>query len=152
MNSAERTLIIFKPDALHRRLVGEILQRFEKKGFRLVGIKMERLDRSKLEIHYADHRGKPFFTPLLDFLSSGPVVLAVLEGPEAIGVVRRMMGKTSGLEAEPGTIRGDLGISPQCNLIHGSDSPEAARREIDLFFTPQELFGYDMPDQKWLGL
>ena len=146
----ERTLIILKPDAVQRRLSGEILLRLERKGLKLMGLKMARLDRSKLEVHYAAHRGKAFYPSLLGFMSQGPVVLCVLEGFRAIEVVRKMLGKTAAAEAEPGTIRGDLGLSSQFNLIHASDSPEAARKEIDLFFSPGELFEYRMPDESWL--
>jgi len=147
----ERTLIILKPDAVQRRLAGEILGRFERKGFKLAAIKMRRLARSELEAHYAAHREKPFYPSLLEFMSRGPVILAVIEGPRAVPVVRKMMGKTFAHEAEPGTIRGDLGLSGQYNLIHGSDSPEAAQKEIDLFFRPEEICGYSLPDEAWTG-
>jgi nucleoside-diphosphate kinase len=150
MPSDERTFIILKPDAMQRRLLGAILGRFEERGFKLVGLKMARLRRETLETHYADHRQKPFFQSLLSFMTAGPVVLGVLEGPRAVEVVRKMMGKTVAHQAEPGTIRGDLGVSTQYNLIHGSDSPESARREIELFFKKEELFDYGMPDAAWL--
>lgn len=143
-------MIILKPDAIERRLAGEILRRFETKGFKLAGLKMARLGERDLEIHYAVHRGKPFYPSLLRFMSMGPVILAVLEGYRAIDGVRKMVGKTFAIEAEPGTIRGDLGLSSKFNLIHASDSPEAARREIELFFRPEELFEYTMPDSAWL--
>ncbi len=146
----ERTLIILKPDAVERRLAGEILRRLERKGLKLVGLKMARLDRPKLEVHYAAHRGKAFYPSLLSFMGRGPVVLGVLEGFRAIDGVRKLLGKTFASDAEPGTIRGDLGLSSQFNLIHASDSPEAAKREIDIFFTPGELFEYRMPDEGWL--
>jgi nucleoside-diphosphate kinase len=150
MSNAERTLIILKPDAVHRRLAGEILRRFEQKGLKVAGLKLARLDPSKLEVHYADHRQKPFYGSLVEFMTAGPVILCVLEGPRAIEVARKLMGKTFAHQAEPGTIRGDLGISGQFNLIHGSDSPDAARREIELFFSPSEIFDYEIADERWL--
>ena len=150
MTVSERTLIILKPDAVQRRLSGEILLRLERKGLKLVGLKMAWLDRSKLEVHYAAHRTKPFYPSLLGFMSKGPVVLGVLEGFRSIEVVRKMLGKTFASEAEPGTIRGDLGLSSQFNLIHASDSPEAAKKEIALFFAPEEIHEYQMPDEDWL--
>jgi nucleoside-diphosphate kinase len=146
----ERTLIILKPDAVQRRFIGEILARFEKKGFQVVALKMETLERAALEAHYADHRAKPFYGSLIRFMTAGPVVLAVVAGPRAVEVVRRMMGKTFAHQAEPGTIRGDLGVSGQFNLIHGSDSVESARREIERFFSPEEICDFAMPDAAWL--
>ncbi len=151
MPVVEKTLIILKPDSIRRRLAGEILRRFEVKGLKIVALKMARLDRAVLEAHYAAHKGKPFYPSLLEFMASGPVILGVLAGPRAIEVVRKMMGKTFAFEAEPGSIRGDLGISNQFNLIHGSDSPDAARREIGLFFSPAEVLDYPMPDDAWLA-
>ncbi len=147
----QRTLVILKPDAVQRRLVGEILRRFESKGFQIVGLKMARLDSRILETHYEAHRQKPFYPSLVRFMTSGPVLLGVIQGPRAIDVVRKMMGKTFAHEAEPGTIRGDLGLSGQYNLIHGSDSPEAARKEIGLFFKEGELFDFSMPDEAWMA-
>ena len=151
MSAIERTLVIIKPDAVQRRLAGEILRRFEQKGFKLAGLKLARLPRKDLEVHYLAHREKPFYPTLLDFMTRGPVILAVLEGLRAITVVRKMMGKTFSYDAEPGTIRGDLGLSGQFNLIHGSDSPEAAQREIGIFFRPEELVDHRMPDDAWLA-
>src|SRR5712691_3005060 len=130
----QRTLILLKPDAVHRRLIGTILQRFEQKGLRLVGMKLLQSDRALAERHYAVHKGKPFYDSLLNFLTSGPTVAAVLEGQEAVAVVRGMMGTTDGAKATPGTIRGDYGISLQNNLIHGSDSAQNAQFEIGLWF------------------
>ena len=150
MPSPEQTLIILKPDAVCRGLSGEVLRRFEAKGLKIAGLKMARLDHSILGIHYAAHREKPFYSGLVEFMSSGPVVMAVIEGPRAIEVVRKLMGKTFAWQAEPGTIRGDLGVSSQYNLIHGSDSPESARREIDLFFRPEEIFEYELSAGSWL--
>ena len=130
----QQTLILLKPDAIHRRLAGAILQRFEQKGLRLVGLKLVQPDRPLAEKHYAVHKGKPFYESLLQFLTSGPSLAVVLEGREAVTVVREMMGKTDGAKSAPGTIRGDYGISVQNNLIHGSDSAENAAAEIALWF------------------
>ena len=131
----QRTLIIFKPDCVQRRLVGQILARFEGKGLRIAALKLIRVDRALAEKHYAEHQGKPFFEGLISFITSGPVVVGVLEGNEAISVVRTMLGATSGVAAAPGTVRGDFSISKQNNLVHGSDSPESAQREIALWFS-----------------
>ncbi len=150
MGNEERSLIILKPDAVQRRLIGEILGRFERKGLKLIALRMAMLDRALLEKHYTEHREKPFYASLLGFMTAGPVILGVLEGNKAIEVARKMMGKTFAHQAEPGTIRGDLGVSSQFNLIHGSDSPESARKEISLFFTEREILSYSMPDGAWL--
>ncbi len=147
----ERTLVILKPDAVQRRLCGALLERFEHKGFKIVGLKMSVVERALLEKHYAAHAGKPFYKGLLRFMLSGPVVFAVLEGHRAVEVVRGMMGKTFAFEAAPGTIRGDYGISNQFNLIHGSDSTAAAEKEIALFFSPAELVEYSMDDDRWMA-
>lgn len=147
----ERTLTFVKPDGVQRRLVGKILQRFEEKGLKIVGLKMMIVSRDLAERHYAEHKGKKFYGGLVRFVTSGPIVVACLEGFQAIKVVRDMMGKTFGYDAAPGTIRGDYGISNQYNLIHGSDGPESAAREIELYFRPEELLGYEMPDQGWMA-
>ena len=147
----QRTLILLKPDAVHRRLVGLILQRFEQKGLRLAGLKLIQADRALAERHYAVHKGKPFYDSLLNFLTSGPTVAAVLEGREAVAVVRGMMGSTDGAKSPPGTIRGDFGISIQNNLIHGSDSVTNAEMEIGLWFKPDELVTYAPVDAGWIG-
>ena len=147
----QRTLILLKPDAVHRRLVGLILQRFEQKGLRLAGLKLVQADRALAERHYAVHKGKPFYDSLLNFLTSGPTVAAVLEGREAVAVVRGMMGSTDGAKSPPGTIRGDFGISIQNNLIHGSDSVTNAEMEIGLWFKPDELVTYAPVDANWIG-
>jgi nucleoside-diphosphate kinase len=146
----QRTLIIFKPDCVQRRLVGQILQRFEAKGLRLAAFKLMQVDRALGERHYAEHRERPFFPSLIDFITGGPVVVGVLVGPDAIAVVRTLLGKTNGVEAEPGTIRGDFSISKQNNLIHGSDSPESAEREIALWFRPEEILDYEIAGQQWV--
>ncbi len=130
----EKTLILLKPDAVKRRLIGRILSRFEDKGLRIAGMKLMKISPELAAQHYADHKGKGFYQGLVDFMTSDPVVAMVIEGPSAISVCRGMMGATFGFKADPGTIRGDFGISNQFNLVHGSDGPEAAEREIGLFF------------------
>ncbi|MFC0595648.1 nucleoside-diphosphate kinase [Thermus composti] len=135
----ERTFVMIKPDGFRRGLVGEILARFEKKGFRLVGLKLLKISQDLAEKHYAEHRDKPFFPGLVAFITSGPVVAMVLEGPNAIAEVRKMMGATHPKDALPGTIRGDYATTIDENVIHGSATPEDAQREIALFFRPEEL-------------
>jgi nucleoside-diphosphate kinase len=146
----ERTLIIFKPDCVQRRLVGKVLERFEAKGLRIVALKLLQVDRTLGESHYAEHKGKPFFEGLIGFITGGPVVVGVLEGNEAIAVVRTMLGATNGVAAAPGTVRGDFSISKQNNLVHGSDSPESAQREIALWFRPAELLDYAIAGSEWV--
>ncbi|MBI4878189.1 MAG: nucleoside-diphosphate kinase [Planctomycetes bacterium] len=146
----ERTLIILKPDAVQRQLVGRIIGRFEDKGFKIVGAKLRRIPRQTLERHYSDHKGKPFYQRLLAFMSKDPVVILALEGKNAIAVCRKMMGATFGSKADAGTIRGDFGISDSFNLIHGSDSPEAAAKELQLFFDTDELVSYDIISAPWI--
>ena len=145
----ERTLVIFKPDAVQRRLCGEVLQRLERTGLKIVGMKLSVIPKQLAEEHYSAHKEKPFYASLLKFMTAGPVVFLALEGPRAIEVTRKVMGKTFGYQADPGTIRGDLGISSQFNLIHGSDSPDSAERELTLFFRPDELLDYPMIDDPW---
>ena len=147
---AERTLIIIKPDAVQRHLVGEIIGRFEKKGLKLVAAKFVQLSEKQVGQVYAVHRGKPFYKPMVKFLSSAPVLLMVWEAEGCVDMVRKMIGSTFGYEAEPGTIRGDFGCSQRYNLIHGSDSPESARDEIKLFFQPDEIVDYELSDAPWL--
>ena len=147
---AERTFVLLKPDTVQRALVGEIVGRFERRGLKLVAMKMLRVTRSLGETYYAEHKGKPFFEPLMSYIAAGPVVAMVLEGDGAVASVRRMMGKTNSAEAEPGTIRGDLALTIERNVIHGSDSPESAKREISLFFKPDEIQTYTQPDETWL--
>ena len=146
----EQTLIIFKPDAIHRMLVGRILARFEDKGLRIAALKMQHSPRQQVERHYAVHRGKPFYGALVEFMTSGPVILAVLEGPNAISVVRNLLGPTDGRDAPPGTVRGDFGLDKQYNLVHASDGPETARQEIDLFFRPDEILAYTRAADRWI--
>lgn len=131
---AERTLILIKPDGVARGLVGEVLSRIEQKGLGLVALELRTLDRATAEAHYAEHVGKPFFAGLIDFITSGPLVAGVVEGPEAIVTWRSMMGATNPVTAAPGTIRGDLATVTSNNVTHGSDSAESAAREIALFF------------------
>ncbi len=145
----EQTLIILKPDAVQRRLIGRIIQRFEDKGLRIAAMKFMRIDRTLAERHYEVHKGKPFYPSLIEYITSGPVLVMVLAGPKVIDVTRRMMGKTFGYEAEPGTIRGDYGISRTLNLIHGSDAPATAATEIPLYFTRDELVEFAMCDEPW---
>src|SRR5437660_12431890 len=147
----QRTLILLKPDGVQRRLVGTIIQRFERKGLRLVGLKLVQASRDLAEKHYAVHKGKPFYDSLLTFLTSGPTVALVLEGREAVVVARTMMGVTDGTKAPPATIRGDFALSVQNNLVHGSDSPENAKMEIALWFKPEELVQFTPTDAAWIG-
>ncbi|MDX2200786.1 MAG: nucleoside-diphosphate kinase [Phycisphaerae bacterium] len=146
----ERTLIIFKPDCVQRMLVGQILARFEAKGLRIAAMKLQHSQRPQVEQHYAVHRERPFFKDLVGFMTSGPVIIAVLEGPRAIQIVRTMLGATNGAEAAPGTIRGDFGMDKQYNLVHASDGPETASIEIGLFFKPEELVSYSRAGEKWI--
>jgi nucleoside-diphosphate kinase len=131
----ERTLVLIKPDGVARGLVGEVLGRIERKGYKLIALELRTLERSTAETHYGEHKDKPFFPSLVDFIVSGPLLAAVIEGPDAILSWRAMMGATNPASAAPGTIRGDLATDTQLNVTHGSDSPESAAREISLFFT-----------------
>jgi nucleoside-diphosphate kinase len=142
----ERTLVLIKPDAVHRRLVGRILERFEQKGLQLVALKMLRLSEAVAREHYAPHVGKPFYEPLIRFITGGPTVALVLEGQRAVEVVRKLLGRTFGSEAAAGTIRGDFAMSNRFNLVHGSDSPESAAAEIARFFRPEELIAWRPAD------
>jgi len=136
----EKTLVLVKPDGVKRGLGGAIIGRFERRGLRLAALRLCQITREIAEKHYAEHVGKPFFPGLVDFITSGPVMAMVVEGDGAIHVVRAMMGATNPVEAAPGTIRGDLALSMSNNVIHGSDGPESAAREISLFFAPSEIF------------
>jgi len=142
----EKTLIILKPDAVHRGIVGEILDRFEQKGIRPVGMKMIKMSDLLLDKHYAQHKGKHFLPRLKKFMKSLPVVLVVLEGLDVVRVVRNMCGPTDGKNAPPGTIRGDYGMSVSANLIHSSEDLKSAKREISLFFNKNEIFSYSRSD------
>jgi nucleoside-diphosphate kinase len=147
----ERTLVLLKPDAVQRGLVGEIVGRFERKGLKLVGMKLRRLEESLLRQHYSDHAAKPFFAGLVKFMRSGPVVALVLEGKNAIAVTRNLMGKTNGAEAAPGTIRGDFAMSVSFNLVHGSDGPESAKKELALFFPGvDEIVAWTPSTEAWV--
>lgn len=146
----ERTLLICKPDAVQRGLIGEIISRFEKRGFQIVGLKMMRISTSLAETHYEAHKGKPFYAGLVSFMTGSPVVVFAVAGKDAITIARKMMGATNAGKAEPGTIRGDYGLSGAFNLIHGSDSPEAATRELGLFFKPEELLNWNPDMQRWV--
>jgi len=146
----ERTLIILKPDAVQRGLVGQIISRFETKGLKPVAMKMMHIDRGLAERHYAVHKGKPFYPGLIDYITRSPVVVFVLEGRNAIAISRKMMGATFGSNAEPGTIRGDFAVSNTFNLIHGSDGAESAASEIKLYFRDDELLRYDRAAEPWV--
>ena len=145
----EQTLILIKPDAVARHLVGRILARYEEKGFRLVAMKLLHMDEAMAVRHYAEHVGKDFYPNLVRFITSGPMVAAVLEGREAVAAVRALNGATDPVQAAPGTIRGDFGLSHTKNVVHSSDSPKSAEREIALFFTPQECVMPTAHDVDW---
>ncbi len=132
--AVERTLVLCKPDAVARGLVGEVIGRLERKGFRLVTLELRTLDEATAKAHYAEHEGKPFFTDLVSFITSGPLVAMCVEGTEAVTAVRTLMGPTNPVAAQPGSIRGDYGLAITQNLVHGSDSPASAARELALFF------------------
>jgi nucleoside-diphosphate kinase len=146
----EKTFIMVKPDGVQRGLIGEIVARFEKKGFQLVGAKLMQVSRELAEQHYAEHKEKPFFGELVDFITSSPVFAMVWAGEGVIETARQMMGKTNPKDAAPGTIRGDYGISVGMNIIHGSDSPESAEREIKLWFKEEELLNYEKTINRWI--
>ena len=135
----EKTLVLLKPDAVQRWLIGELISRLERRGLRPVGVKMMRVDEDLARRHYGDHVGKPFFEGLIQFITSGPLVAMVVEGEQAVEAVRLIMGATNPLEAAPGTVRGDLAADIGLNLMHGSDSPESAAKEIQLFFSSEEI-------------
>ncbi len=146
----ERTFFAIKPDGVGRGLVGELLARLERKGLRLVGLKLMQVTPELAREHYAAHSEKPFFQGLVSFITSGPIVATVWEGREAVSVVRALMGATDPAKAAPGTLRGDYGLSISSNLVHGSDGPQAAEREISLFFSPGELVGAARPEETWI--
>lgn len=146
----EQSYVMVKPDGVQRGVIGEIISRFEQKGFKLVGLKMLQLSTELAAKHYAEHEGKPFFSDLQFFITSGPVVAMVWEGLNAVSVIRTMMGKTNPADAQPGTIRGDLALFMGNNIIHGSDSTESAQREISLFFKEEELVSYSRASDFWI--
>ena len=146
----ERTLVLVKPDGVQRGLVGEIIRRLEARGLKLIALKLMRIDRPLATRHYAEHEGKAFYDGLLRFITSGPVVAMVVEGREAVTVVRSLMGATDPLKAGPGTIRGDLALDLGMNVIHGSDSSARAKDEIALFFRDDELLDYERTADRWI--
>lgn len=146
----ERTFLMIKPDGVQRGLIGEIVSRFEKKGLQLSAAKFMQITRERAEIHYKEHHGKPFYEPLLAFITSGPVFAMVWSGDNVIALTRAMIGKTDALDAFPGTIRSDFAVHTNFNLIHGSDSADNAEREISIFFSPDELVTYEHSIQRWV--
>ncbi|HBG66273.1 MAG TPA: nucleoside-diphosphate kinase [Treponema sp.] len=144
-----RCFAMLKPGVLNRRLVGEVISRLEKKGLKLVGLKLMQITPELAAKHYAEHKGKPFYNPLVDYITSGPVVAMVWQGDDCITLVRKLTGSTSPAEAHPGTIRGDFCSHTQNNIIHASDSEESARREVDLFFKPEEIIDWEDQASKW---
>ena len=146
----ERTYLMVKPDGVQRGLCGEIVSRFEKKGLKLVAMKLMVIPKETAETHYGEHKGKKFFDSLISYITSGPVLAMVWEGENAVAVCRQMMGKTNPQESAPGTIRGDYGMQVGMNIIHGSDTVESAEREISIFFRPEELVSYDRTLDKWV--
>ncbi len=147
----ERTFLMVKPDGVQRNLIGEIVNRFESKGYKLVGAKLMKITTDLAETHYAEHKERPFFKDLVGFITSGPVFAMVWEGEQVIATARKMMGSTNPQDAAPGTIRGDLGVQVRQNVIHGSDSPESAQREIGLFFKESELVTYSKEIDAWVS-
>ncbi len=150
MPGTERTLVLIKPDGVQRQLVGRILARYEDRGLRLVGLKLVKVDRDLAERHYAVHRGKPFFTGLVEFMTSAPLVALAFDGPKAISVVRAINGATRPHEAAPGTVRGDFALETAQNIVHASDGPEAAEMELALWFDPSELHEYEREIDRWV--
>jgi nucleoside-diphosphate kinase len=146
----QKTLVLLKPDAVQRGLVGELVSRLERKGLKLVGMKLARMDDALARQHYAEHVDKPFFKGLAEFITSGPLVAMAIEGEDAIGMVRTLMGETNPANAAPGTVRGDYAVSIGLNLVHGSDSPESAKRELALFFAEDEILEYDRATDPWI--
>jgi nucleoside-diphosphate kinase len=146
----ERTLVLIKPDGVQRQLVGRIIDRYEERGLKIVGLKLVHVDRALAEAHYAAHREKPFFAGLVDFITSAPLVALVLDGPNAIAVVRAINGATRPEEADPGTIRGDYALETAQNIVHASDGPETAATELALWFAPGELFDYGRDVDRWV--
>lgn len=148
--SMERTFLMIKPDGVQRGLIGELVTRFEKKGLKLVAAKFMKISEELAECHYGEHKGKPFYDKLVEFITSGPVFAMVWEGDNVIALTRAMIGKTNAVEAAPGTIRSDYAVHTNFNLIHGSDSEENAAREISIFFSKQELVEYEHSIQRWI--
>ncbi len=146
----ERTLILVKPDGVQRGLIGNVIQRFERRGLRLVGMKFMQMSQEMAEKHYGEHVGKPFYAGLVDYITSGPIVAMVWEGVGAIAIARKTMGSTRPGEAEPGTIRGDFALEVGRNIVHGSDGPESAAREVSLFFSDDELVSWTRDVDRWV--
>ena len=146
----ERTFVMVKPDGVQRGLVAKVINSFEQKGCKLVALKVMRIDRALAENHYGEHRERPFFAPLVDYIISGPVVAMVLEGKDVIAAARNVMGATNPLQAAIGTIRGDYGMDIGRNVVHGSDSPTSAQREINLFFRPEEIIDWSRTQEPWI--
>ncbi|MCH6556014.1 MAG: nucleoside-diphosphate kinase [Chloroflexi bacterium] len=146
----ERTLVLIKPDAMQRGLAGEVLSRLERRGLRIAALRLFQMEEAMARRHYGEHEGKPFYEGLISYITACPIIAAVMEGSDAVEVVRRTIGATNPAEAEPGTIRGDLALETGRNLIHGSDSPESAKREIALFFREDELHSYARDVDRWL--
>ena len=150
MNKQLRTLVLLKPDAVQRGLVGEVISRLEAKGLKIVAMKMLHMDEALAQRHYEVHKGKPFFPRLVAYITASPIVAIIFEGENAIEVVRKTMGDTNPAQAMPGTIRGDLALNIACNLIHGSDSEENAKKEMSIFFPEGEILSYSRDVDKWL--
>lgn len=146
----ERTLVLIKPDAMQRGLAGEIISRLERRGLRIAAMRLFHMEEALARRHYAEHEGKGFYESLVSYITASPIIAAVFEGTDAVAITRKTMGATNPAAAEPGTIRGDLGIETGRNLIHGSDSPESAAREIALFFNDSELFTYKRDVDPWI--
>ncbi len=146
----EKTLVILKPNAIQRELVGELIAKFERRGMKITAMKLRKISREMAEIHYKEHFGKDFYEDLIKFITSGPSVLMVLESDDAVNIVRATVGATNPADAAPGSIRGDYATSPGHNMIHASDSREAAEREIKLFFSPDEIEDYKLAVRPWL--
>jgi nucleoside-diphosphate kinase len=150
MSDLQRTLVLIKPDAMQRGLAGEIISRLERRGLKIVALRLMQIDDALARRHYAEHEGKPFLESLVRFITASPVVAAVFEGPNAVALVRGVMGATDPQKAEPGTIRGDLALYIQNNLIHGSDSPESAQRELALFFDERDILSWSRSADGWV--
>jgi len=148
--SLERSFVMIKPDGIQRGIVGEIISRFERKGLKICAMKLLKIDGNLAERHYGEHKGKSFYKDLVDFITSSPVIATVLEGENAISIIRKLVGATRVLDAMPGTIRGDFAMHTTNNIVHASDSPESARREIDLFFEKEEILDYEKEIDNWL--
>ena len=146
----ERTLVLVKPDGVQRGLAGEVISRLERRGLKLVAMKLMQVEESLAKQHYGEHVDRPFFPGLVSFITSGPIVAMAWEGENAIGLARQTMGATNPVDSAPGTIRGDLAIDIGRNLVHGSDSPESAQRELGLFFTPEEILSYQRSTDPWI--